>query len=65
MRFKNLTYRFDFVQVRIEDGIVVTSDGMELMTCVPRTVQEIEALMAEGASLPPHFSPSVSSQVAN
>lgn len=51
--------------VRIEDDIVVMSDGMELMTCVPRTVQEIEALMAEGASLPPHFSPSVSSQVAN
>lgn len=58
-RFRN------FGGVRIEDDIVVTSDGMELMTCVPRTVQEIEALMAEGANLPPHFSPSVPSQVAN
>lgn len=58
-RFRN------FGGVRIEDDIVVTSDGMELMTCVPRTVQEIEALMAEGANLPPHFSQSVTSLVAN
>ena len=26
----------------------MTADGVELMTCVPRTVEEIEALMAEG-----------------
>lgn len=58
-RFRN------FGGVRIEDDIVVTSDGMELMTCVPRTVHEIEALMAEGANLPPHFSPSVPSQGAD
>lgn len=37
-------------QVRIEDDIVVTASGMELLTCVPRTVQEIEAFMAEGQS---------------
>lgn len=36
------------VQVRIEDDVVVTATGMELLTCVPRTVQEIEAFMAEG-----------------
>ncbi|XP_066570116.1 xaa-Pro dipeptidase [Amia ocellicauda] len=34
--------------VRIEDDIVVTASGMELLTCVPRTVEEIEAFMAEG-----------------
>ncbi|NXG51960.1 PEPD dipeptidase, partial [Psilopogon haemacephalus] len=37
-----------FGGVRIEDDIVVTASGMELLTCVPRTVQEIEAFMAEG-----------------
>lgn len=58
-----LTY-YPSVQVRIEDDIVVTSDGMELMTCVPRTVYEIETLMAEGADLPPQFPVSVSSEGA-
>lgn len=33
--------------VHIEDDIVVTSDGVELLTDVPRTVDEIEALMAQ------------------
>ena len=33
------------VQVRVEDDIIITSDGAELLTCVPRTVEEIEALM--------------------
>jgi hypothetical protein len=38
-----------FVQkVRIEDDVAVTDNGMELLTCVPRTVEEIECLMAEG-----------------
>lgn len=35
-----------FGGVRIEDDIAITSDGCELMTCVPRTVEEIEAFMA-------------------
>ncbi|KAM6980569.1 xaa-Pro dipeptidase [Aplochiton taeniatus] len=36
-----------FGGVRIEDDIAVTADGVELLTCVPRTVEEIEAFMAE------------------
>lgn len=37
-----------FGGVRIEDDIIITADGMELMTDVPRTVEEIESLMAVG-----------------
>jgi len=32
--------------VRIEDDILITADGAELMSIVPRTVEEIEAWMA-------------------
>ncbi|XP_020495800.1 xaa-Pro dipeptidase [Labrus bergylta] len=46
-----------FGGVRIEDDIAVTHDGIELLTCVPRTVEEIEAFMAETAK---PFSPLVS-----
>ncbi|KAM7014777.1 xaa-Pro dipeptidase [Tautogolabrus adspersus] len=48
-----------FGGVRIEDDIAVTHDGIELLTCVPRTVEEIEAFMAETAK---PFSPLVSSK---
>ncbi|XP_078364591.1 xaa-Pro dipeptidase-like isoform X2 [Oculina patagonica] len=41
---------WNFGGVHIEDDIVVTSNGMELLTDVPRTVDEIEALMARGSS---------------
>ena len=36
------------IQVRIEDDIVVTGSGMELLTNVPRTVEEVEAWMQRG-----------------
>lgn len=36
-----------YSQVRIEDDIAVTADGVELLTCVPRTVEEIEEFMAD------------------
>ncbi|KAL0167478.1 hypothetical protein M9458_035700, partial [Cirrhinus mrigala] len=48
-----------FSGVRIEDDIAVTADGVELLTCVPRTIEEIEAFMADEMSKP--FSP-ISSQ---
>ena len=44
----SLTGIVNVLQVRIEDDIIVTEDGMELMTDVPRTVEEIETIMIEG-----------------
>uniref|UniRef100_A0A4W3JYE6 Xaa-Pro dipeptidase n=1 Tax=Callorhinchus milii TaxID=7868 RepID=A0A4W3JYE6_CALMI len=46
-----------FGGVRIEDDIAVTTNGMELLTCVPRSVEEVEALMAEGAGSAKSFEP--------
>ncbi|CAL1534387.1 unnamed protein product [Lymnaea stagnalis] len=37
-----------FGGVRIEDDIAVTDSGLELLTTVPRAVEEIERVMAEG-----------------
>jgi Xaa-Pro dipeptidase len=38
--------------VRIEDDVIVTAEGAESMTHVPRTVEEVEAVMS-GAAWPP------------
>ncbi|XP_030649975.1 xaa-Pro dipeptidase [Chanos chanos] len=51
-----------FGGVRVEENIVVTADGIELLTCVPRTVEEIEAFMAEGRDSSKSFSPVVCSE---
>ncbi|XP_077375774.1 xaa-Pro dipeptidase [Festucalex cinctus] len=48
-----------FGGVRIEDDIAVTADSIELLTCVPRTVDEIEAFMSTPDK---PFSPLVASQ---
>lgn len=37
-----------FGGVRIEDDVLITADGVKNLTKVPRTVEAIEALMAEG-----------------
>ncbi|KAF0294986.1 Xaa-Pro dipeptidase [Amphibalanus amphitrite] len=37
-----------FGGVRIEDDLIVTDTGMECFTVVPRNIEEIEAVMAEG-----------------
>ncbi|XP_033014565.1 xaa-Pro dipeptidase [Lacerta agilis] len=44
-----------FGGVRIEDDIAVTANGMELLTCVPRTVEEIESFMAEAQGVTKSF----------
>mmetsp|Transcript_51697 Transcript_51697/g.160902 ORF Transcript_51697/g.160902 Transcript_51697/m.160902 type:complete len:508 (-) Transcript_51697:307-1830(-) len=48
---EKLLSMFNFGGCRIEDNVIVTKDGIELMTNVPRTVKEIEAVMA-GSDFP-------------
>ena len=36
------------LQVRIEDNVVITATGCDLLTDVPRTVEEIEDWMQKG-----------------
>ena len=46
----------DFGGVRLEDDVVVTADGARSLTNVPRSVQDVEAVMA-GAPWPPQQTP--------
>ena len=39
--------RYANVGVRIEDNYIVTENGLEWITCVPREAEEVEALMKE------------------
>lgn len=43
-----ITQYRNFGGVRIEDDIIITNVGMELMTQVPRTIEEIEDIMKSG-----------------
>ncbi|KAL0232273.1 hypothetical protein PCE1_002615 [Barthelona sp. PCE] len=40
-------YRKHVAGIRIEDDLLITSDGVEVMTNAPKTVEEIEAHMAQ------------------
>ncbi|KAG8431960.1 hypothetical protein GDO86_018904 [Hymenochirus boettgeri] len=51
-----------FGGVRIEDDIAVTAGGMELLTCVPRGVEEIESFMAEAKGSTKSFDKTMLSQ---
>lgn len=42
-----------FGGVRLEDDILVTADGIENLSDCPRTVEEVEAVMARAACSPP------------
>jgi len=45
--------------VRIEDDVLVTAAGAENLTRVPRTVDEIERVMAEGRRRHPEGVPAL------
>ena len=44
--------RYADIGVRIEDDYLVTADGVEWLSPAPRTIREIESMMARPASLP-------------
>ena len=44
-----LRAHMDLGGVRIEDNILITTDGCESFTSVPRTVEEVEKVMAGGS----------------
>ena len=50
LKYSN-TVVYHTMKVRIEDGVVITATGCELLTDVPRTVEEIEAWMQKGVKV--------------
>jgi len=47
---QNVEPRWRGIGIRIEDDVLITEDGNKVLTAsVPKTIAEIEALMAEGA----------------
>lgn len=48
----NLDRFWNFGGVRIEDDVLVTKTGVENFSVVPRTVEDIEAWMANGDEVP-------------
>lgn len=48
----NLDRFWNFGGVRIEDDVLVTKTGVENFAVVPRTVEDIEAWMAQGDEVP-------------
>jgi len=48
---ERITDFLNFGGIRLEENIVVTSNGYELLSIVPRKVEEIEKIMAEGREL--------------
>jgi Xaa-Pro dipeptidase len=49
---ENLDRFWTFGGVRIEDDVLITQFGVENFSIVPRTVEEIEAWMAEKDDIP-------------
>ena len=44
--------RYDGIGVRIEDDYLITARGAERLSAAPRTIAEIEAMMAQPLALP-------------